>query len=44
MLYDNNIKYIIDAQNGNQEAMTKLIEENNGLIWSIVKRFIGRRI
>ena len=26
----------------NEEEMTKLIQENNGLIWSIVKRFTGR--
>lgn len=44
MLYENNIKDIEQAQNGNQEMMTKLIEENNGLIWSIVKRFSGRRL
>lgn len=27
---------------GDNEAMTKLIENNKGLIWSIVKRFCGR--
>ena len=27
---------------GDNEAMTKLIEDNQGLIWSIVKRFCGR--
>jgi len=42
MAYENTIKDIVDAQNGNQEIMAKLIEENNGLIWSIVKRFQGR--
>jgi len=42
MVYENNVKDIIDAQNGNQEMMTKLVEENNGLIWSIVKRFKDR--
>ncbi len=42
MVYENKIKDILDAQNGNQEKMTKLIEENNGLIWSIVKRFQDR--
>ena len=42
MAYENNIKDIIDAQNGREEIMTKLVEENNGLIWSIVKRFQGR--
>ena len=42
MVYENNIKDIQDAQNGNQEMMEKLIDANNGLIWSIVKRFDGR--
>lgn len=42
MVYENNIQDIIDAQKGNQEKMTKLVEENNGLIWSIVKRFKDR--
>lgn len=42
MAYENIIKDIVDAQNGNQEMMAKLVEENNGLIWSIVKRFQGR--
>ena len=42
MAYENNIKDIIDAQNGKEEIMAKLVEENNGLIWSIVKRFQGR--
>lgn len=42
MLYENNIKDIQKAQNGNQEMLSKLIEENNGLIWSIVKRFRDR--
>lgn len=42
MVYDKNIENIIEAQNGNKEAMEKLIVENNGLIWSIVKRFKDR--
>lgn len=42
MVYDNKIQDIIEAQKGNQDMMTKLIEENNGLIWSIVKRFKDR--
>lgn len=42
MVYENSIQDIIEAQNGNQEKMTKLVEENNGLIWSIVKRFKDR--
>jgi RNA polymerase sporulation-specific sigma factor len=42
MLFENNTKDIMEAQNGNKEIMSKLIEENNGLIWSIVKRFKDR--
>ena len=30
------------AQTGDKDAMAKLVESNQGLIWSIVKRFIGR--
>lgn len=41
-MYNNNLESIMEAQNGNEEEMTKLIQENNGLIWSIVKRFTGR--
>ena len=36
------MKIIERAQNGSKEDMTKLIEDNNGLIWSIVRRFSGR--
>ena len=42
MIYDRNIENIIEAQNGNEEAMEALVKENNGLIWSIVKRFKDR--
>ena len=41
-MYENDMKIIEQAQEGSQEAMTKLIEDNNGLIWSIVRRFSGR--
>lgn len=30
------------AQDGNKDSMAKLVENNQGLIWSIVKRFSGR--
>lgn len=30
------------AQNGDKDAMAYLVETNQGLIWSIVKRFVGR--
>lgn len=41
-MYENDMKTIENAQNGNKDEMTKLIENNNGLIWSIVRRFNGR--
>ena len=41
-LYENQVSDIIEAQNGDKAAMEKLINNNNGLIWSIVKRFIDR--
>lgn len=40
--YDNRTQDIIKAQSGDNEALEKLIEINQGLLWSIVKRFIGR--
>lgn len=40
--YANNSLDVIEAQNGNQEAMQRLIDRNKGLIWSIVKRFQDR--
>ena len=41
-LYENKIEDIEEAQNGNKAAMERLIKDNNGLIWSIVKRFKDR--
>ena len=41
-LYENKVEDIVDAQNGNKESMEKLIKDNNGLIWSIVRRFKDR--
>ena len=41
-MYDNDLKIIEKAQNGSKDDMTKLVEDNNGLIWSIVRRFGGR--
>jgi len=35
-------EWIRKAQEGDKTAKEKLIEENSGLIWSIVKRFTGR--
>lgn len=33
---------IVMAQNGDKDALANLVENNQGLIWSIVKRFLGR--
>lgn len=41
-MYENCKEDIISAQSGNKDAMSKLVKENNGLIWSIVKRFTNR--
>ncbi len=41
-MYDKNIENIKMARAGNETAMTELINDNNGLIWSIVKRFLSR--
>lgn len=30
------------ARNGDREAQTKIVEENTGLVWSVVRRFLGR--
>jgi len=41
-MHTNQAEKIKAAQNGDEQAMSLLIEENNGLIWSIVKRFLDR--
>ena len=41
-MYENNVEDIIKAKEGNEDAMTKLVENNSGLIWSIVRRFKDR--
>lgn len=41
-MVDNNTNEIEKAQNGDKDAMAFLVEKNQGLIWSIVKRFTGR--
>ncbi|MCI8482603.1 MAG: SigB/SigF/SigG family RNA polymerase sigma factor [Clostridia bacterium] len=41
-MYENNLADIEKAQKGNNEAMERLVENNKGLIWNIVKRFMGR--
>ncbi len=39
---DNLAEEIKKVQEGNQDALERLVEDNQGLIWSIVKRFSGR--
>jgi len=41
-MYEIKTEEIIKAQNNDNQAMTNIIETNSGLIWSIVKRFLGR--
>ena len=41
-MYETDREDIIAAQNGNQEKMEQILKDNNGLTWSIVKRFTGR--
>ena len=37
-----NIELIAAAQQGDQDACDRLVRENAGLIWSIVRRYYGR--
>ena len=41
-MYEIDSEEILSAQNNDKDAMTKIIKKNSGLIWSIVKRFLGR--
>lgn len=41
-MYENDAKTIKKAQEGDKFELERLIRQNNGLIWSIVKRFYGR--
>lgn len=41
-MHENFVETIKKAQNGDKNEMAKLVEDNQGLIWSIVKRFLGR--
>lgn len=39
---DETLKLIMYAKQGDKDALSKLIEDNKGLIWSIVRRFSNR--
>ncbi len=41
-MYETNLDEILKAQNKDMEAMNNIIVNNSGLVWSIVKRFVGR--
>ncbi len=41
-MYEIETKDIINAQEGLEEAMSKIVQNNSGLIWSIVNRFANR--
>jgi len=41
-MYETKREDIIAAQQGNEQAMEKILKDNNGLTWSIVKRFTNR--
>lgn len=43
-MYEQNRALILKSQSGDEESLTQLIEENNGLIWGIVRRFWYRDI
>lgn len=36
------VELILEARNGNDAAFEQIIRENSPLVWSIVKRFLGR--
>lgn len=38
------LSLILEAQNGGQHSLTRIIEENSGLIWSVVRRYQGRNV
>ena len=39
---DRTIALIQKSHQGDEEARAQLVEENGGLVWSIVKRFYNR--
>jgi RNA polymerase sporulation-specific sigma factor len=37
-----NDEWLLRAKEGDKEALDKLVENNSGLVWSIVRRFLNR--
>lgn len=43
-LSEQNSHLLLDAQRGDERAFEQMIQDNSGLIWSIVRRFFGRGV
>ena len=41
-MYEIDTKELVKAKENDDKALTQIIESNSGLLWSIVKRFLGR--
>ena len=41
-MYEIKTEDILKVQKGNKEILGSIVEKNSGLVWSIVKRFLGR--
>ena len=41
-MYEIKTEDILKVQDGNKDVLADIIEKNSGLIWSIVRRFLGR--
>jgi RNA polymerase sporulation-specific sigma factor len=41
-MHEENAKDIVLAQDNDKDALQRLVQNNSGLVWNIVKRFIGR--
>ena len=41
---DHTIALIRKSHDGDEKAKTQLVEENTGLIWCVVRRFLGRGV
>lgn len=39
---DHTLELILRAQEGDEKAKNQLVNENMGLVWSLVRRFVGR--
>ena len=36
------LQLVKDAQQGDEHALNDLVERNTGLVWSVVKRYMGK--